>query len=304
MFPKQTLTNQSAFSNGDIGSKWDASTTGSPYNGSWDVVFDGNASASTSTQGPSYWHYTYESTTSVTLRESISGQIEILAGRPGSNDSGTHSITLQSGGSDVHTVTLSANGASGYQWYNFGTRSNIDKFVIEGGDPGVAIWAVRLDNVLLVNPTGGPKKFYDSNATFGSNKYISIPQNKRFDLGTEPFTLECYLQTSDASTNYPIVIGRWGSGGDSNFSNKWDWRPRADDNGGRWCFRIPDVGSADGILDGGGTVTDGAWHHIAISRSGNTWKMFTDGQLTKTVTNSNPIPALDGPLNLARGYNT
>ena len=53
-----------------------------------------------------------------------------------------------------------------------------------------------------------------------------------------------------------------------------------------------------------GSVTDGAWHHIAISRSGNTWKMFTDGQLTKTVTNSNPIPALDGPLNLARGYNT
>ena len=96
LFPKQTLTNQSAFSNGDIGSKWDASTTGSPYNGSWDVVFDGNASASTSTQGPSYWHYTYESTTSVTLRESISGQIEILAGRPGSNDSGTHSITLGS----------------------------------------------------------------------------------------------------------------------------------------------------------------------------------------------------------------
>ena len=65
-----------------------------------------------------------------------------------------------------------------------------------------------------------------------------------------------------------------------------------------------DVDGSTGIIDGGGTVTDGAWHHIAISRSGNTWKMFTDGQLTKTVTNSNPIPALDGPLNLARGYNT
>ena len=305
LHPKRTLTNSSAFADTDVGAKWDASTTGSPFNGSWDVVFDGNATANSNTQGGSYWHYTYESTTSITLRESISGQIEILAGRPGSNDSGTHSITLQSGGSDVHTVTLGTNGASGYQWFDFGTRSNIDKFVIEGGDPGVAIWAVRLDNVLLVNPTGGTKKFYDSNATFGSSKYISIPQDSQFDLGTEPFTLECYLKTSDASTGYPIIIGRWGSGGDSNFNNKWDWRPRANDNGGRWCFRVPDVsGGASGIIDGGATVTDGAWHHIAVSRSGSTWRMFTDGQLTKTVTNSNPIPALDGPLNLARGYNT
>ena len=100
---------------------------------------------------------------------------------------------------------------SGYRWFDFGTRSNIDKFVITGGDPGVVIWAVRLDNVLLVNPTGGPKKFYDSNATFGPSKYISIPQDSKFDLGTEPFTLECYVKTSDTSTGYPIIIGRWGS---------------------------------------------------------------------------------------------
>ena len=75
-----------------------------------DVVFDGNATANSNTQGAAYWFYTYESTTSITLRESISGQIEILAGRPGSNDDGTHSITLQSGGSDVHNVTLGTNG--------------------------------------------------------------------------------------------------------------------------------------------------------------------------------------------------
>ena len=149
------------------------------------------------------------------------------------------------------------------------------------------------------------KKHYDNNAAFGSNKYISIPQDSQFDLGTEPFTLECYVKTSDTSTGYPIIIGRWGSGGDSNFNNIWDWRPRAADNGGRWCFRVPDTsGGASGIIDGGATVTDGAWHHIAVSRSGNTWRMFTDGQLTNTATNSNPIPAIDGPLNLARGYNT
>tara|TARA_Y100000361_G_scaffold76068_1_gene67264 strand:- start:1139 stop:2344 length:1206 start_codon:yes stop_codon:yes gene_type:complete len=152
--------------------------------------------------------------------------------------------------------------------------------------------------------TGIPKKHYDTNAEFGSNKYISIPQDSKFDLGTEPFTLECYVNTSDTSTGYPIIIGRWGSGGDSNFSNKWDLRPRASDNGGKWCFRVPDTSGTNGIIDGGATVTDGAWHHIAVSRSGNTWRMFTDGQLTNTVTNSNPIPALDGPLNLARGYNT
>ena len=234
LHPKVALTNSSVVVNTDVGAKWDASTTGSPYNGSWDVVFDGNATADSNTQGASYWHYTYESTTSVTLKQAISGQIEILAGRPGSNDSGTHSITLQSGGSDVHTVTLGTNGASGYQWFDFGTRSNIDKFVIEGGDPGKRghFWAVRLDNVLLVNPAGGPKKHYDNNALFNGSRRINTGGNLVF--GTGDFTVECWAYPDSASGEDGVFQISADSVGLANFTNK-HWRPRAEK---WWCMEL------------------------------------------------------------------
>ena len=271
LHPKVALTNSSVVL-GEAGPKWDASTTGSPYNGSWDVVFDGNATATTSTQGASYWHYTYESTTSVTLKQAISGQIEILAGRPGSNDSGTHSITLQSGGSDVHTVTLGTNGASGYQWFDFGTRSNIDKFVITGGDPGVAIWAVRLDNVLLVNPTGGPKKHYDNSAIFdGSTSELTVPADSRFNLSGD-FTIEAWTY-QDAAVAYGTIIGTGGYYSGS--------------NGGNWILRRTSATQiAFASYDGQGnaeyvelsaTTSLNTWHHIALVRSGTTVQIYVDG---------------------------
>ncbi len=276
LFPKRTLTNSGVVANSDVGAKWDASTTGSPFNGSWDVVFDGNATATTSTQGPSYWHYTYESTTSVTLKQAISGQIEILAGRPGSNDSGTHSITLQSGGSDVHTVTLGTNGASGYQWYDFGTRSNIDKFVITGGDPGVAIWAVRLDNVLLVNPTGGPKKHYDASATLTSSSSNYIQTSGLDAPDSNDYTYECWAKANGTISNYSLfhthptsragillLIGS-STAGQMYFGNGGSWSNYKN-------MTYPAI--------------DDQWHHYAISRQGGgTVKFFLDGQLRGSAT--------------------
>lgn len=272
LHPKKTITNSGVSANSDVGDKWDASTTGSPYNGSWDVVFDGNATASTSTQGASYWHYTYESTTSVTLKQAISGQIEILAGRPGSNDSGTHSITLQSGGSDVHSVTLGTNGASGYQWFDFGTRSNIDKFVIEGGDPGVAIWAVRVDNVLLVNPTGGPKKHYDNNAKFdGSSSQLNVPADPSLNLDGD-FTIEAWIYQDADVTNGTII----GTGGYYSSSN-----------GGNWVFRRSSATQiAFATYDGqdsaeytelSASTSLNTWHHIALVRNGSSVQIYVDG---------------------------
>ena len=272
LFPKRTLTNSGAFADTDVGAKWDASTTGSPYNGSWDVVFDGNASATSSTQGAAYWHYTYESTTSVTLKQAISGQIEILAGRPGSNDSGTHSITLQSGGSDVHTVTLSANGASGYQWYDFGTRSNIDKFVIQGGDPGVAIWAVRLDNVLLVNPTGGPKKYYDSNASFnGSSNFLYHAPDKLFNFGTNDWCIECWFKKDNLNaTGQLFQLGM-----EVFYTNNIELSVNT--NGQMRYHMYGNGTNQEGFTSSNNAVTPGTWHHMACTRQGTTFRGFLDG---------------------------
>ena len=272
LHPKVALTNSSVVV-GEAGDKWDASTTGSPFNGSWDVVFDGNAVANTNTQGASYWHYTYESTTSVTLKQAISGQIEILAGRPGSNDSGTHSITLQSGGSDVHTVTLGTNGASGYQWFDFGSRSNIDKFVITGGDPGVAIWAVRVDNVLLVNPEAGPKKHYDKNAVFNGSRRINTGGNLVF--GTGDFTVECWAYPDSANGEEGVFQISADSVGLATTQTNTVTLQK---NSGVWRAYANDTSTAFST-----SVVAAQWVHLALVRSSGTMSLYVNGVADSTT---------------------
>ena len=271
LFPKRTLAN-TGVSTLAAGSDWNASSGGSNYNGTWDNVFNGAAIADSSTQGASYWMYAYNQTMHVNLREPISGQIEILAGLPGSSGSGTHSITLSAGSTDVVTTTLTAAGASNYQWYDFGNRSNIDKITVQGGDPGVSVWAVRLNNIVLVNPTGGPKKHYDSNASFnGTSAFLYHEPDPLFNLGTDDWAIECWFKKDSlSSTGQLFQLGL-----EVYYTNNIEIAVNT--NGAIQYHMYGNSTSQEGFTSSNSAITAGTWHHMACTRQGTTFRGFLDG---------------------------
>ncbi len=53
----------------------------------------------------------------------------------------------------------------------------------------------------------------------------------------------------------------------------------------------------------GATVSAGTWSHIALTRSGNTWRLFVNGVLSVSTTQSSPGPSLSVPMSLGNYIN-
>ena len=127
---------------------------------------------------------------------------------------------------------------------------------------------------------------------FDGNDHLQIAYHSDFDLGNGNFTIECYAKTTDATTNYPSIVGRWQQNGAAH----WDFRPASDDASHNFFF-IYHTGSANITVNSGTSITDGQWHHLAVARDGTNLRMFVDGALvhthnigTTTISNSTSVP--------------
>jgi hypothetical protein len=112
------------------------------------------------------------------------------------------------------------------------------------------------------------------------------------NLTTGDFTIAFYVYTvtTPSTNNYAILD--WGGG----YNYAWpSIRIHASGTAGlTWALRsataggsgsAPDIANFTTATTGGG-VTVGAWRHIAITRSGNTFRMFIGGVLNQTVVSS------------------
>ncbi len=102
----------------------------------------------------------------------------------------------------------------------------------------------------------------------GSNAFLTIAQHSDFDFGTGAYTIEFWLKTS--ASDGQIFFN----------SDSPGWTGmRLGVNGGDIEFN-EQVSDADHVVSGG-SVKDGAWHHVAVCRgaSGDTSKIYVDGTL-------------------------
>ena len=121
------------------------------------------------------------------------------------------------------------------------------------------------------------KKFGDTSIHFdGTGDYLTIPAHNDWDFGTGPYTIECWIKTSA------------GSGWIINQANS--------DTGIRFCVGANGTGSAgtiqmneqvsnlDSYLNGSTDISDGAWHHVVVTRgdAGSATKIYVDGTLDAT----------------------
>lgn len=126
-------------------------------------------------------------------------------------------------------------------------------------------------------------KFDGSSGYFySSGNYLYLANSTKFDFGSSDFTIEFFARTTQSASLKGILSKRT-TGGAANTN----WLVVCDN--GALKFYASDGSSYTVSAIGGGNISDGVWHHCAVSRSGSTFNVFVDGSIVGTSTWSGSI---------------
>ena len=150
----------------------------------------------------------------------------------------------------------------------------------------------RSTNAHTVTPTGAPVQtaFHPYLENWGvefpdgANKYLSVAANNDFNFGTGDFTIECWYYRlpktiTDTDRRYLIHSEQTWDG------TRWTLYAGFDNNKFSF-FTYQDylANSNTPMLVSSSDASLHQWHHIAITRSGNTFRLFINGVLEASST--------------------
>jgi len=135
--------------------------------------------------------------------------------------------------------------------------------------------------------------YYITNGAGGIYRYMSVPNNADFNFGTDDFTIDAWVNMIYFTNENSIVtcVGKW------QFYIHRSYGLFFNDN---------DLGLQ--VSDWKSPATQGfvqnQWHHVALTREGNTFRIFRDGTLISSGSNSGAVGTSTTDLYVGRYQDT
>jgi hypothetical protein len=125
----------------------------------------------------------------------------------------------------------------------------------------------------------------------GSGDYLSIPNHPAFLFGSGDYTIEAWIYPT-AAVGAPCIAGIWSV----ITPGKQAWMFYFDGNGSLKLIIDP----ADTVVLSApnGTIQINVWQHVAVTKSGTAFKMFKDGVVVASATQSHTMQDGTGALEI------
>jgi hypothetical protein len=167
--------------------------------------------------------------------------------------------------------------------------ANVSLLLDMEGTQGSTVVVDKSANVLAITAFGNAalstaqKKFGESSAAFdGNGDYFTVANNPVLDISTGDFTIEAFvylnvMPTTDSPSdwsNWMVIYER----GTPNASDGWRfWIGQT-----ALAFVIGETPICSGLH----SMQIGVWYHLAVSREGNTFRLFVNGSQIQSSTSS------------------
>ena len=129
----------------------------------------------------------------------------------------------------------------------------------------------------------------------GSGDYVTAPDSADWDFGTGDFTIEAWINASGiVGTEIYTIVSQYTS---SVSGLSFQWRNDGGFSGGSLVS-----GWGDTVISryDSWTPTDDTWYHVAWARDGTDSRLFVDGAVVSTDTNSTSLSGSTAPMHVGQ----